>query len=136
MLECIHFFTFREYCSMMEQQQQVLGLDSLPEVAVEHILQFLSYDEVAKCRAISTRFNALCKSLLNKGFRAVEKYHAKCLKVSLEITVVDSNTLNLDPDPEFCPNLDPDLEFWPNLDPDPLKTKKMLPEEFPCDYSI
>lgn len=64
----------------MAEQQQQLGLESLPEVAIQHIMQFLSYDEVAKCRAVSTRFNTLCKFLLNKGFRAVEKYHAKCLK--------------------------------------------------------
>ena len=59
----------------------VLSLEGLPEVALEHILQYLTYDEVAKCRILSTRFNSLCKSLLNKGFRAVEKYHNKCLKV-------------------------------------------------------
>ena len=33
-------------------------------------------------------------------------------------SVVDPNTLNLDPDPECWPNLDPDPRFWPNLDPD------------------
>ena len=35
-------------------------------------------------------------------------------------SVVDPNTLNLDPDPELWPNLDPDPELWPNLDPDPI----------------
>ena len=28
------------------------------------------------------------------------------------ISVVDPNTLNLDPDPEFWPNLDPDPGLW------------------------
>ena len=49
------------------------------------------------------------------------------------ISVVDLNTLNLDPNPEFWSNMDPefwsnmdpefcsnmDPEFWPNMDPDP-----------------
>ena len=34
-------------------------------------------------------------------------------------SVVNPNTLNLDPDPGFWPNLDPDPGFWPNLDLDP-----------------
>ena len=41
------------------------------------------------------------------------------LRSMVKISVVDSNTLNLDPDPGFWPNLDPDPGFWPNLDPDP-----------------
>jgi len=73
---------------MERQEQPRLSLDSLPEIVIEHILQYFSYDEVAKLRAVSTRFNALCKARLNKGFRAVEKYHAKCLKVSKKLTVV------------------------------------------------
>ena len=44
---------------------------------------------------------------------------------ALEVSVVDPNTLNLDPDPGFRPYLDPgfrpylDTGFWPNLDPVP-----------------
>ena len=34
-------------------------------------------------------------------------------------SVVDPNTLNLDPDPGFWPNLDPDPEPDPGQDPDP-----------------
>ena len=33
------------------------------------------------------------------------------LKYEEKSSVVDPNTLNLDPDPEFWPNLDPDPEF-------------------------
>ena len=32
-------------------------------------------------------------------------------------SVVDPNTLNLDPDPGFWPNLDPDPDLNPNPDP-------------------
>ena len=42
----------------------------------------------------------------------------QCFRVS--ISVVDPNTLNLDPG--FWPNLhnlNPDPVFWPNFDPDP-----------------
>ena len=34
-------------------------------------------------------------------------------------SVVESNTLTLDPDPGFWHNLDPDPGFWHNLYPDP-----------------
>ena len=34
-------------------------------------------------------------------------------------SVVDPNTLDLDPYSGFWPNLEPDPGFWPILDPDP-----------------
>jgi len=57
-----------------------LPLCSLPDTALEKTLLFLSYDEISRLRRINKRFNTICKSLLNKGFRAVERYHSKCLK--------------------------------------------------------
>jgi len=57
-----------------------LPLCSLPDTALELTLLFLSYDEISKLRQVNKRFNSMCKSLLNKGFRAAEKYHTKCLK--------------------------------------------------------
>jgi hypothetical protein len=75
-------------------------LERVPDVALEHIFQYLSYDEIARCRILSTRFNALCKSLLNKGFRAVEKYHNKCLKVPVP-SLADPLNFGIDPDPRI-----------------------------------
>ena len=58
-----------------------MALDTLPDLVLENILKYFSYDEIAKFRSISTKFNLICKSMLTKGFKAVEKYHLKCLKV-------------------------------------------------------
>jgi len=55
-------------------------LESMPDIVLELVLSFVSFDEKAKFRRISTKFNKICSFLLNKGFRAVEKYNTKCLK--------------------------------------------------------
>jgi len=57
-----------------------MNLEQLPDLVLEHMLKCLSFEEIAKFRRISRRFNIICKSLLNKGFRNVEKHHIKCLK--------------------------------------------------------
>jgi len=57
-----------------------LPLSCFPDTALEKTLLFLPYDEIARLRRVNKRFNTICKSLLNKGFRAVERYHSKCLK--------------------------------------------------------
>jgi len=51
-----------------------MALDTLPDLVLENILKYFSYDEIAKFRSISTKFNLICKSMLTKGFKAVEKY--------------------------------------------------------------
>ncbi|XP_069677551.1 F-box only protein 28 [Periplaneta americana] len=58
----------------------MLELLSLPDVVLEQILSYLSYDDIARYRIICRQFNILCKQLLNKGFILVEKHHAQCLK--------------------------------------------------------
>ena len=59
---------------------EIMNLEQLPDLVLEHMLKCLSFEEIAKFRRISRRFNIICKSLLNKGFRNVEKHHIKCLK--------------------------------------------------------
>jgi len=57
-----------------------LDVGRLPDTVLEQVLSFLKYDHIAKLRRVNKRFDMICKSRLNKGFRAVEKYHARCLK--------------------------------------------------------
>jgi len=56
------------------------SLATLPVELLEKIFLCLSYGEVAQLRLVSQLFNHTCKALLNKGFRAVEKFHDKCFK--------------------------------------------------------
>lgn len=56
------------------------SLATLPVELLEKIFLCLSYEEVAQLRLVSQLFNYTCKALLNKGFRAVEKFHDKCFK--------------------------------------------------------
>ena len=61
--------------------ENTMQLEALPDIVLEMVLSFVSYDEMTKFRRVSTKFNRLCSYMLNKGFRAVEKYNTKCLKV-------------------------------------------------------
>ena len=84
---------------------EIINLEQLPDLVLEHMLKCLSFEEIAKFRRISRRFNIICKSLLNKGFRNVEKHHIKCLKVSIRfflystihliLLIANINTLGL-----------------------------------------
>ena len=60
-----------------------------------------------------------CASRINsKHWQNIRTFTYNCPgDLFLLTSVVDPNTLNLDPDPGFWPNLDPDP--GPNLDPDP-----------------
>jgi len=60
--------------------QPRMRLDELPDLVLEGILKCLTYDEISKFRRVNRKLNIICKSLLNKGFRNVEKYNLKCLK--------------------------------------------------------
>jgi len=55
-------------------------LCSLPDPALDKVLLFLSYHEIAQLRQVNKQFNVICKSLLNKGFRALKRFHSKLLK--------------------------------------------------------
>ncbi|GFG32382.1 hypothetical protein Cfor_04362 [Coptotermes formosanus] len=58
----------------------MLELLSLPDIVLEKILSYLTYDDIARYRIICRQFDTLCKQLLNKGFILVEKHHRHCLK--------------------------------------------------------
>ncbi|XP_046401013.1 F-box only protein 28 isoform X2 [Ischnura elegans] len=53
---------------------------NLPLITLEKIFLYLSYDEIARCRLVCKRVDAICRNLLTKGFLAVENYHSQCLK--------------------------------------------------------
>ena len=52
----------------------------LPEVVVRHVLSYLSYDQVARMRAVCKSMDAKCGSHLNRGFLNAEKYHTQLTK--------------------------------------------------------
>lgn len=58
----------------------MLELLSLPDIVLEKILSYLSYDDIARYRIVCKMFDTLCRQLLNKGFILVEKRHSHCLK--------------------------------------------------------
>lgn len=64
----------------MRRVNDRINLLDLPEIVVEKIMGYMSYEEVAHLRIICRRFNQISQMLLNKGFRKVERYQAKCLK--------------------------------------------------------
>ncbi|KAG7268488.1 hypothetical protein CRUP_000210, partial [Coryphaenoides rupestris] len=51
---------------------------SLPIVAIETVLNFLSYDEISLLRAVCKRMDIICQRILNQGFLRVERYHSLC----------------------------------------------------------
>jgi len=55
-------------------------LETLPDVVLEHVLSFISYDQISRLRRTSVKFNRICGSMLTKGFKTAEKYSLKCLK--------------------------------------------------------
>ncbi|KAI8433826.1 hypothetical protein MSG28_015789 [Choristoneura fumiferana] len=57
-----------------------MDLLSLPVVMIEHILSYLSYDEIARNRVVCKLFNELSMRMLNRGFLMIERRHAQTLK--------------------------------------------------------
>ncbi|XP_058806278.1 F-box only protein 28-like [Phymastichus coffea] len=49
------------------------SINDLPEIALEMILSWLSYDEIAKCRAVCKTFDEKCKQLLNRAPNLVDQ---------------------------------------------------------------
>jgi len=66
--------------SAKESRNEVLPLESMPDIVFEQILGFISFHELATFRRVSRKFNNTCSRLLNQGFKAAEKFHGKCLK--------------------------------------------------------
>ena len=62
-------------------------LENLPVEVFEQVLTYLSYPyhELAKLRRVDRKFNSSIMRLLNQGFRAAERLHAKYLEVTLKL---------------------------------------------------
>ncbi|KAK4321130.1 hypothetical protein Pmani_008075 [Petrolisthes manimaculis] len=64
----------------MSGEDELMNLLELPEIVVEKVLSYMTYEELAHLRIVCRRFNQINMALLNKGFRKVERYQAKCLR--------------------------------------------------------
>lgn len=62
------------------RRDQSFTVESLPVEIMDHILSYLSYDEISVYRRVSRHFNSCCQRLLNQGFFRAERFHAQCLK--------------------------------------------------------
>ncbi|XP_063700466.1 F-box only protein 28 [Culicoides brevitarsis] len=58
----------------------MVHLLDLPDLCLEHIFSFLTYDEIAKKRIICKRINELNQGILNRGFHMMIKRHAANMK--------------------------------------------------------
>ncbi|MEQ2293425.1 F-box only protein 28 [Ameca splendens] len=70
--------SLRHSTSPQEQPHQNNPLLGLPIVAIETILNFLSYDEISMLRSVCKRMDMICQRVLNQGFLKVERYHSLC----------------------------------------------------------
>ena len=61
-----------------------LHLQDLPEDVLRNILSMLTHHEVAMIRTVNKRFNTICISLLNKGFRSAKLYHTSLRRIIWE----------------------------------------------------
>lgn len=57
-----------------------MNLLDLPDCMLEEIFSYLSFDEIAKKRLITTRIDKICQGLLNRGFYKMMKRHGAFLK--------------------------------------------------------
>ncbi|KAH7972610.1 F-box only protein 28 isoform X2 [Rhipicephalus sanguineus] len=64
----------------LEPYRRSFTVESLPIEIMDHILSYLSYDEISVYRRVSRHFNGCCQRLLNQGFFRAERFHAQCLK--------------------------------------------------------
>ncbi|XP_042560879.1 F-box only protein 28 isoform X1 [Clupea harengus] len=63
-----------------DQPHQNNPLLGLPIVAIETILNFMSYDEISLLRLVCKRMDVINQRMLNQGFIKVERYHSLCQK--------------------------------------------------------
>ncbi|XP_058507533.1 F-box only protein 28 [Solea solea] len=61
-----------------DQPHQNNPLLGLPIVAIETVLNMLSYDEISLLRSVCKRMDMICQRVLNQGFLKVERYHSLC----------------------------------------------------------
>ncbi|XP_029962977.1 F-box only protein 28 [Salarias fasciatus] len=70
--------SLRQSTPLPDQPHQNNPLLGLPIVAIETILNFLSYDEISLLRSVCKRMDMICQRVLNQGFLKVERYHSLC----------------------------------------------------------
>jgi len=70
---------FESTCSSL-LIKKFFPLCSLPDNVLETVLLYTSYEHISQLRRVNRKLNTTCMSLLNRGFRAAEKYHTRCLK--------------------------------------------------------
>ncbi|XP_047458610.1 F-box only protein 28 [Mugil cephalus] len=70
--------SLRQSIPSPDQPHQNNPLLGLPIVAIETILNFLSYDEISLLRSVCKRMDMICQRVLNQGFLKVERYHSLC----------------------------------------------------------
>ena len=58
-----------------------MSLESLPKLALEQVLSYLTYHEMSLLRRVDKKFNSTVMRFLNKGFRSAKRFHAKYLEV-------------------------------------------------------
>ena len=57
-----------------------MNILDLPVNIVEQVLEYLSYDEIAKKRVVCKKIDKICQGLLNRGFTKMIKRHNTNLK--------------------------------------------------------
>lgn len=56
-----------------------MTLNQMPDLVLEEIFVYLSFEYLCSLRRVSVRFNSMCKGMLNSGFKSSQKNVAKCL---------------------------------------------------------
>ncbi|XP_055606718.1 F-box only protein 28 [Uranotaenia lowii] len=59
---------------------QAMHFLDLPDLMIEQVFEYLSYDEIAKKRIVCKTIDRVCQSLLNRGFMKMIKRHNSNLK--------------------------------------------------------
>ena len=59
----------------MDNTAATLPIEYLLEIVLKEILSMLKYHEVAMFRRINRKFNNICTSLLNKGYKSAKLHH-------------------------------------------------------------
>uniref|UniRef100_A0A182INV5 Uncharacterized protein n=1 Tax=Anopheles atroparvus TaxID=41427 RepID=A0A182INV5_ANOAO len=57
-----------------------MNLLDLPDCMIEEVLEYLSYDEIAKKRIVCRKIDRICQSLLNRGYIKMIRRHNSNLK--------------------------------------------------------
>lgn len=65
----------------LQKNITIMNLLDLPDCMLEQILEYLSFDEIAKQRIVCQKFNTIGQGLLNFGFHKMVKRHGNLIKM-------------------------------------------------------